>query len=394
MGRKEEKEQSKIEKIEETLLNNYEFFYNEITSRCEYKVKSKDNEFKPINKHSLNSITRFVNKELGLSIYSEAIRGIIESDFSPTINPIKDYFNNLTQCDPKEHGYIKMLADTIETTNKEDWEKYLTKWITAVVANAIDDNNCKNHTCLVLTGKQGVGKTTWLNNLCPKSLKRYIYVGKIQPYNKDSLTQIAENLLINIDDQLVNINKTDENQLKDLITLQRVKYRKPYDISNEEYPHRASFMASINGTEFLNDPTGNRRFLPIEVISIDIEGQNSINMDDVYSEAMWLLKEGYKFWFDNNEIEELNQNNGKFYITTVEYDLLNKFFTAPNADEESYMTSTEIMTEMKMQYSGDISLKKVSEALTKSGYKKFSKRLHKGRDPVSCYKIKIVRDNK
>lgn len=81
-------------------------------------------------------------------------------------------------------------------------------------------------------------------------------------------------------------------------------------------------------------------------------------------------------------------------MTTVEYDLLNKFFTAPNDDEESYMTSTEIMTEMKMQYSGDISLKKVGEALTKSGYKKFSKRLHKGRDPVSCYKIKIVRDNK
>ena len=50
-----------------------------------------------------------------------------------------------------------------------------------------------------------------------------------------------------------------------------VKYRMPYDKYVEEHPHLASFVASVNGNDFLTDPTGSRRFLPFEVLSIDIE---------------------------------------------------------------------------------------------------------------------------
>ena len=50
-----------------------------------------------------------------------------------------------------------------------------------------------------------------------------------------------------------------------------VKYRMPYDKYVEEYPHLASFVASVNGNDLLTDPTGSRRFLPFEVLSIDVE---------------------------------------------------------------------------------------------------------------------------
>ena len=56
---------------------------------------------------------------------------------------------------------------------------------------------------------------------------------------------------INIDDQLKALNKRDENELKNLITTPAVKYRRPYDVYIEEYPHLASFMASVNGNDFL-----------------------------------------------------------------------------------------------------------------------------------------------
>jgi hypothetical protein len=114
-----------------------------------------------------------------------------------------------------------------------------------------------------------------LDYLCPQSLKSYLFTGKIDPQNKDVLTMIAEYLFINIDDPLKALNKRDENELKNLITTPAVKYRRPYDVYIEEYPHLASFMASVNGNDYLTDPTGSRRFLPFEVVKIDIEAANS-----------------------------------------------------------------------------------------------------------------------
>ena len=94
--------------------------------------------------------------------------------------------------------YIKELAQTIKikSTGEIDenilFEKYLKKWLSSVVANVFDDDFCRNHTCLVLTGIQGTYKTTWLENLCPKELKStYLYSGKIDPNSKDVNSQLC-----------------------------------------------------------------------------------------------------------------------------------------------------------------------------------------------------------
>ena len=123
---------------------------------------------------------------------------------------------------------------------------------------------------LVLTGEQGKFKTTFLDLLCPEELKSYLFTGKIDPQGKDIQTLIAEYLFINIDDQLKALNKRDENELKNLITTPRVKYRRPYDTYIEEYPHLASFIASVNGNDFLTDPTGSRRFLPLRLSTLTL----------------------------------------------------------------------------------------------------------------------------
>ena len=146
--------------------------------------------------------------------------------------------------------------------------------------------------------------------LCPPALRGYSYTGKIYPQEKDTLTYIGQNLIVNIDAQLKALNKRDENELKNLITCPMVKYRMPYDKYVEEYPHLANFAASVNGNDFLIDPTGSRRFLPFEVLSIDIERAKGISMDSVYAEAKALLSAGFCYWFDDDEIAELYQERG------------------------------------------------------------------------------------
>lgn len=385
--------QSKNERIEAYLQQKYDFRFNVIKSKPEYRIKTGNCIFQPVTKFALNSFKRRIDTELGISTSAENIRNILESDFSPKVHPVKDYFWRLPRIEPDANQYIIQLAQTVTTANPEKWNEYLTKWLISVAANALEDIGCQNHTCLVLTGEQGRFKTTWLDHLCPQSLKSYLFTGKIDPQNKDVLTMIAEYLFINIDDQLKALNKRDENELKNLITTPAVKYRRPYDVYMEEYPHLASFMASVNGNDFLTDPTGSRRFLPFEVIHIDIQAAEQINMDNVFSEVMWLLDSGYRYWFIEEEIKELHKASQQFHVQTVEYEMLMQGFEKPEADEDCFMTTAKILTYLQGYTSIRLSEKRMGEALHKAGFDRISKRINKGSDPVYCYRIKKIKPN-
>lgn len=311
--------QSKNEQIESYLQEHYAFRYNTIKSRTEYRM-ADERFFRPVTKFCLNSIRRELDRTTGINTSADNIRMILESDFAERVNPVQKYFRMLPRV--TEVRAIYELAATVTVQNPEHWAEYLIKWLVGVVANALNDVGCQNHVCLVLTGEQGKFKTTWLDNLCPHQLKSYLFTGKLDPQNKDVLTLIAECLFINIDDQLKALNKRDENELKNLITTPAVKYRRPYDIYIEEYPHLASFMASVNGNDFLTDPTGSRRFLPFEVVAIDVEAAKTICMDEVYSEAVSLFESGFRYWFNDEEIQELHRQSSAFHVQTIEYEML------------------------------------------------------------------------
>lgn len=379
---------SKNERIEAFLHKRYEFRFNTIKSRTEYRLSGTDKAFSPLTKFDINSMRRLLDASQSITTSGENIRSILESDFCPKVNVVQEYFMTLPNLDAEEDSEIYRLGECVSVRNPEKWQKYLLKWLIAVVSNAMDDFTCRNHTCLVLTGEQGKFKTTFLDLLCPKSMKTYLFTGKIDPQSKDVQTLIAEYLFINIDDQLKALNKRDENELKNLITTPRVKYRRPYDVYIEEYPHLASFMASVNGNDFLTDPTGSRRFLPFEVKDIDIETAKKIDMDRVYTEAVWYWKNGYRYWFDESEIAELHRESEAFHVQTVEYEMLLKGFEKA---EESYMTTSEILTYLRSYTSIYLQEKRMGEALRKAGFERKSRRI--GGNPMYVYQIQKITPN-
>ena len=389
---------SKNAEIETYLSSYYEFRYNTVLGRTEYHSKSND-DFVKVGRYEINTLRRELGCDEGISTSSENLYSIIESSFSPRINPIQEYFKRLSSIDVcgGEDGSASLslkaipnLASCVVVRNSPKWLPYLTKWLVAVVANAMDDRECRNHTCLVLTGEQGKFKTTFLDLLCPPALHGYSYTGKIYPQEKDTLTYIGQNLIVNIDDQLKALNKRNENELKNLITCPMVKYRMPYDKYVEEHPHLASFVASVNGNDFLTDPTGSRRFLPFEVLSIDIEKAKRISMDNVYAEAKALLKSGFRYWFDDEETAELYRESEDFQVQTAEMELLLRCFEKSTEDESySLMTTTEILTYLGIYTHQPLVTKRMGEALKKAGYIKVSKRRNGG-SPIYVYKIRKI----
>ncbi|WP_287335243.1 VapE domain-containing protein [Prevotella sp.] len=388
------KNSSKNSEIEAYLSSYYEFRYNTVLGRTEHR-RMNSSDFIKVGRYEINTLRREIDNDIGIITSSENLYSIIESSFSPRINPIQEYFKGLPLVDVSSSSLFSLkaipdLASCVVVRNHEKWLLYLTKWIVAVVANAMDNRECCNHTCLVLTGEQGKFKTTFLDLLCPPALHGYSYTGKIYPQEKDTLTYIGQNLIVNIDDQLKALNKRDENELKNLITCPMVKYRMPYDKYVEEHPHLASFVASVNGNDFLTDPTGSRRFLPFEVLSIDIEKAKRISMDNVYAEAKALLKSGFRYWFDDDEIVELYRESEDFQVQTAEMELLLRCFEKPTEDESySLMTTTEILTYLGVYTHQPLVAKRMGEALKKAGYIKVSKRRN-GSSPIYVYKIRKI----
>ena len=136
--------------------------------------------------------------------------------------------------------------------------------------------------------------------------------------------------------------------------------------------------------------TGSRRFLPFEVLSIDIEKAKRISMDNVYAEAKALLKSGFRYWFDDDEIAELYRESEDFQVQTAEMELLLRCFEKPTEDEiYSLMTTTEILTYLGIYTHQPLVAKRMGEALKKAEYIKVSKRRNGG-SPIYVYKIRKI----
>ena len=147
------------------------------------------------------------------------------------------------------------------------WRVCFKKWFVAMVASWMKDE-VVNHQVLVLIGKQGIYKTTWLEHLIPPHLRGYACkLANSNDLNKDERLRIAEFGLISLD-EIDSMSNRELNQLKSVITATDVNERAAYAYTKERRIRLASFCASGNRRDFLTDITGNRRWLPFEVESI------------------------------------------------------------------------------------------------------------------------------
>ena len=188
---------SNIYQIKCYLADKYEFRFNTVLDRTEYRNKGNENEvFIPMQDYEFNTLMISMN-ESHISCGVEKLKNLLKSDFVEKYNPFHSYFNNLPKWDGLDYiGQLAATMDIVDNTNF--FQSAIRKWLVATVASLMDEK-IVNQTILVFTGKQqGIGKTTWIRRLIPEELKEYYYEGIINPNNKDDKIQLTENMLINI----------------------------------------------------------------------------------------------------------------------------------------------------------------------------------------------------
>lgn len=325
--------------VEGFLNKHYDFRYNDVTGRIFYKEKAGQH-FEEMTDYSVNSVLRMVLNQ-GFKYNRNNLTSLLISDFTPRYDQFHLYLNELPAWDQKT-DYISQWADTITTYNQKLLQKCFKKWVVALVGS-LKDVKTVNQTAPVFCGGQGIGKTRWISKLVPDELKAYFFSGTINMSNKDSITQLAECMLIDMD-ELENLSKSSIGDLKSLMTRENIRIRRPYGKVAEVLPRRASFIGSINDKDFLKDGTGSRRFLCFEVRSVD--SNHTLDVNQLYAQALYLYETGFQFWFNAAEIAEVEANNEQFRKCTFEEELLMNHFMPCKADEATHFYSTTKLAQL------------------------------------------------
>lgn len=368
-------EDSLVDELEVWLRQNYDLRRNVITRYIE-------NAGKAMQTKDLNSIY-IAGKKLFEKLTYDLVEKLINSSFTPDYNPLLDFFERHKARKPK--GVILSLFETIESDTglmgseffPQYKEHFGTKWLVGMIS-AI--HGVHSPLMLVLSGsKQNTGKTEWWRRLLPSELRTpsdYYAESKLDAGKDDDLL-MTQKLLI-MDDEMGGKSKKDEKRLKELLSKQTFSLREPYGRNNVDLQRLAVLGGTSNESEILSDPTGNRRIIPINVLSIDHAAYNKIDKIDLLMEAYWLYQDGFRWELSSDDIKVLNANTGYFEQSSPEYDLLTRNFEKPKADNEPYacfMTATEIKSHLELRSGQKLNPTRLGMELKKVGLERVAKKI-------------------
>jgi hypothetical protein len=355
-----------IAATEDYLSSNYEFRKNIILGQIEMKGV-QENDFYKMEDYELHSLHINMLKQ-NIAIGHDMLKRFLDSAYVVKYDPFVEYFKGLPAWD-ETTDFIGQLASSVhlkDTSEAQQFANNLKRWFIGYVATAIAPD-AVNQAAIIFAGAQGIQKTRWFKRIVPLKLANYQLTGTIDPDNKDTRIYLAECLLINLD-EMETMRKAEIGSLKSIMTLDKIKVRRPYASFPEDMVRRASFVGSINATEFLDDPTGTRRFLTFEVESFDFEALPDIDL--VMAHAYSLYKAGERWWFEDHEIAQINERNKNHSVVSYEEELL--LLHTSKGTGKSWLTASEIAKAIKandpdFRVDGR-SIQKIGKALTKHGY--------------------------
>ena len=339
----------KTQQLMDFLNAHYQFRYNSIMGYTEYiEYGRRYMDWTPVDDRALKGMTMKVRLG-GIDARDNDVRRYVQSDMIHVFDPISDYlWDQYDKWDGKDH--IRKLARTVPTRNPH-WEDWFYTWFLGMVRQWQEGSQAKygNQAVPLLISTQGYNKSTFCEQLLPPELS-FGYTGNLQIDDKKQvLQQMAQMLLINLDEFNQISPKTQQGFLKNIITLSSVKIKRPYGRHVEDFPRRASFIATTNQADVLADPSGSRRFLSVELTG-PIDVSTPPNYEQLYAQAMRALHKHEPYYFGPAETQQIMEWNRKFSVkTAAEQFFLDYFEPATNEEEGEWISASAIFEFLKQK---------------------------------------------
>ncbi len=336
--------------IKQFLSDNYLFRRNVLSGKVEFLTKTAEGqatgEFRPLTEAALNSIILRAscegilekgNPQAGIKLYTA-------SEEVPEYNPIAEYLNGLPKWDG--HNHVADLFARIPGLSTEQTD-FLCVWFRSAVAHWLQMDMLHGNECVpTLIGSQGCGKTTFLRRLLPQQLRQY-YLDHLNLSNKfDKEMALTNNLLVNLD-EMDTIRPSQQADLKQILSKNRVNGRPIYGSSQEDRLRFASFVATTNNPHPLTDATGSRRFICLQIPDGQlIDNTGDINYEQLYAQVLYELQElKAPYWFNNEEVQRIQELNQNYMMVKDMDELVTACFRKPEEGENVKAISGKEMLE-------------------------------------------------
>ena len=211
-----------------------------------------------------------------------------------TFNPVVNWLRGLPAWDGEKRigTWLERYVGAVPASDDQrEYLKLSGAWfLMGIVARALNPG-CRFDYSLILEGEQGKRKSTILAALVGDEWFSDV---ELDLSNKDSMMAIQGKLLIEIA-EMGAMARSDEKRQKAFLSRRFDEFRIPFATSFVKLPRRTVFSGTTNEWEWNKDPTGGRRFWPVTVGDLDVEGLIAAR-EQLFAEALAYYDGGVRYW--------------------------------------------------------------------------------------------------
>jgi predicted P-loop ATPase len=290
------------------------------------------------------------------------------------VNPVVDYLDSVAET--VQPADLDTLSQEYFKTSNPLYDVFLKRTLIAAVARAYNPG-CKNDTALVLQGVQGSRKSTFFNVLGGQWFDDSMGDGR----TKDDLIILHKSWIQEWGEIERVFSKRQAGEIKAFLVRKKDVFRPPYGRTAIEFPRHGIIVGTVNGNQFLVDPTGERRYqvIPIKTKKIDIKRLEQ-ERDSIWSAAVHAYRKGEKWWLTDAE-QKLSDNNNQQFRATDEWESA----IANYLENRIQVSVTQILQDVFNFELGKIdrsSQMRVSNVLTSLKWEKVGQKQHQGKRQV------------
>ena len=313
--------------LEEFLKSGYDFRFNVLTEQAEMCRKGEAT-YRPVNQRVANTLCLDA-RDRGSNCWDKDVTRLLNSERMTDFHPFLTYMAELPVWD----GIDRVTPLAHRVSSAEHWVKGFHKWMLGMAAQWSGQvGRCANAVApLLVSTRQGMGKSTFCKLLMPESLANYY----TDSFDLNSPAGCEQKLslfgLINLD-EYDKLSSTKLPLLKNLMQMTTLHYRKAHRVHYSHLSRMASFIGTSNRMELLNDPTGSRRYLCVELTEkLDC---TPLEHKQLFAQLKAELEAGERYWFTADEEKELMEHNRPFYAYPPVHDVFFRCFRLPEEGEE------------------------------------------------------------
>ena len=359
---KKAKSSSLIQEVTAFLTSRYRFRFNVLTEETEVtnianNIPDAHLRYAKVDERWMNTLSMEAI-ETGIDCWDRDIQRFVRSHRISEYHPFTAYFEQLPEWD----GTDRVSALARRVSDNPVWVNGFHRWMLGLSAQWMqfhpDTNNANRANSinransvapLLVSSRQGLGKSTFCRLLMPDALKAYYTESYDLSSPASAEAKLAACGLINLD-EFDKLSASKMPLLKNLMQASALNIRKAYKRSASALPRIASFIGTSNREDLLVDRTGSRRFLCVS-LEHAIDCVTPVEHEQLYAQLKAELLSGERSWFNKEEEQAIQQHNALFYKHIPEEEVFRlcfRFATQEDHPQEVLtLSATQLFERMK-----------------------------------------------